>query len=134
VHRRPDANVHEIYRHPQVPPEQREAFRDGFRRGYDQAIRHLFGDEYGLGAFQSPQTPPPSQWEAPPTEFNETRRLGFHDGIEAARGDYEYGRPPDTTKHKEFLHPSVPPELWNDYREGFHRGYSTAFRNLIRGS
>lgn len=43
-HRRPDVNNRDEYRHPHLPPEQREAYRDGFRRGYDRAVRHLWGD------------------------------------------------------------------------------------------
>jgi len=43
-HRRPDVNNRDEYRHPHLPPEQREAYRDGFRRGYDVGVRHLYGD------------------------------------------------------------------------------------------
>ncbi|MFZ0745434.1 MAG: hypothetical protein WAM85_13570 [Terracidiphilus sp.] len=43
-HRRPDVDNRDEYRHPHLPPEQREAYRDGFRRGYDRAMRHLMGE------------------------------------------------------------------------------------------
>jgi ribosome modulation factor len=40
-HRRPDVNNRDEYRHPHLPPEQREAYREGFRRGYQVGINHL---------------------------------------------------------------------------------------------
>lgn len=40
-HRRPDVNNRDEYRHPHLPLEQREAYREGFRRGYQVAINHL---------------------------------------------------------------------------------------------
>jgi len=43
-HRRPDVNNREEYRNPHLPPEQREAYRDGFRRGYQVAMNHIMGD------------------------------------------------------------------------------------------
>jgi Spy/CpxP family protein refolding chaperone len=42
-HRRPDVNNRDEYRHPSVPRGERGAYREGFRRGYDQAISHLMG-------------------------------------------------------------------------------------------
>jgi ribosome modulation factor len=42
-HRRPDVNNRDEYRRPHFPPEQREAYRDGFRRGYQVAMDHLMG-------------------------------------------------------------------------------------------
>ncbi len=44
-HRRPDVENRDEYRHPHLPPEQREAYRDGFRRGYRMAAHHLWGDD-----------------------------------------------------------------------------------------
>lgn len=42
-HRRPDVENRDEYRHPHLPPEQREAYREGFRRGYQVGIDHLMG-------------------------------------------------------------------------------------------
>jgi hypothetical protein len=42
-HRAPDVENRDEYRHPHLPPEQREAYRDGFRRGYHRAMEHLMG-------------------------------------------------------------------------------------------
>ncbi|MGA7246039.1 MAG: hypothetical protein WBX19_22840 [Terracidiphilus sp.] len=43
-HRRPDVENRDEYRHPHLPPEQREAYRDGFRRGYQVAVDHMMGE------------------------------------------------------------------------------------------
>ncbi len=43
-HRRPDVENREEYRHPRLPDEQREAYREGFRRGYKVAVDHFMGD------------------------------------------------------------------------------------------
>ncbi|MGA8740234.1 MAG: hypothetical protein WB561_03495 [Terracidiphilus sp.] len=42
-HRRPDVENRDEYRHPHLPPGQREAYRDGFRRGYQVAVDHMMG-------------------------------------------------------------------------------------------
>ena len=42
-HRRPNVNNRDEYRHPHVPSDQRDAYREGFRRGYEQAMSHLMG-------------------------------------------------------------------------------------------
>jgi hypothetical protein len=45
-HRRPDVNNRDEYRHPHLRYEERQAYRDGFRRGYRMGVRHLWGDRY----------------------------------------------------------------------------------------
>lgn len=42
-HRRPDVDNRDEYRHPRLPREQREAYREGFRRGYQVGINHMMG-------------------------------------------------------------------------------------------
>jgi hypothetical protein len=42
-HRRPDVDNRDEYRHPHLPMEQREAYREGFRRGYQVGINHMTG-------------------------------------------------------------------------------------------
>jgi hypothetical protein len=129
LHRPLNVDDHEIYRHPHMPPEQREAFRDGFRRGYDRASAHLMGRP-GPG-FQPGPPPPPPQWDAFPSEFNDVQRQGFHDGIEGARRDFENHRQPTPENRDEFRHPHVPPPLRDAYREGFRRGYDRAMAHLL---
>jgi len=45
-HRRPDVDNRDEYRHPNLPPEQREAYREGFRRGYQVGMNHQMGNRY----------------------------------------------------------------------------------------
>ncbi|HZB88309.1 MAG TPA: hypothetical protein VE291_06610 [Terracidiphilus sp.] len=45
-HREPNVENREEYRHPHVPRDLRDAYRDGFRRGYDRATAHLQGRPY----------------------------------------------------------------------------------------
>jgi hypothetical protein len=69
------------------------------------------------------EPPPP-----PPAEFREIARQGFHDGFEAARRDTASGRPLVVERHPRFRKPPVPPPAWEEYRQGFRRGYG-AFLN-----
>jgi hypothetical protein len=66
-------------------------------------------------------------WDAPPREFRDIQRQGFHDGIEAAHNDFNNHYPPNIEQRREFRHPPVRGEFQNDYRDGFRRGYNMAF-------
>src|ERR1035437_9481176 len=66
-------------------------------------------------------------WDAPPQEFREIQRRGFHDGLEAAHRDFDNHNPPNIEEKREFRHPQVSDEFQNDYRDGFRRGYNMAF-------
>src|ERR1700741_3688438 len=44
-HRTPKVNNRDEYRHPDVPRELRHDYREGFRRGYDNGVRHMMGDQ-----------------------------------------------------------------------------------------
>jgi hypothetical protein len=91
-------------------------------------------------AYAAPQEPAPSGyqqvqggWDAPPEEFREIQRQGFHDGIEGARKDFDHHRMPDVNNRDEYRHPHVPPSAREDYREGFRRGYDVAMHHLTGG-
>lgn len=127
--RRPDVNHRNEFRRPPVHPEDREAYRDGFRRGYEAGIAHLMhGPEQ--------QMPGPGQQMRPPEQGgrdmgmeqgSEIQRRGFHDGMEAAHSDMESHRRPNATRRNEYRHPQVPREVRDEYRESFQRGYQRAF-------
>jgi hypothetical protein len=70
-------------------------------------------------------------WDAPPAEFRDVQRQGFHDGIEAAHRDYDRHRRADADDHEEFRHPHVDRAVREDYREGFRRGYDVGMRHLM---
>ena len=91
-------------------------------------------------AFCAPQGSPasaygqePGGWDAPPTEFREIQRQGFHDGIEGARKDFDNHRTPDVNNRDEYRHPHTPRSAREDYREGFRRGYEVAMHHLMGG-
>ncbi len=88
-------------------------------------------------AFAAPApTPPPAYgafqpgWDTPPGEYNEFRRKGFLDGIEGARRDAENHRPFTPENRDEYRHPSVPANVYRDYRVAFREGYHRAVRNM----
>jgi hypothetical protein len=69
-------------------------------------------------------------WEAPPGEFNDIQRRGFHDGIEGARKDIGNHRRPDVNNRDEYRNPDVPREMRRAYRQAFRRGYRQAMSHL----
>ncbi len=94
----------------------------------------------GLATAKAQQGPPAAGydqdrdrggWDAPPAEFREAQRQGFHDGVEGARKDYEQHRRSDVNRRDEFRHPRVERSLRQDYREGFRRGYDTAMSHMM---
>jgi hypothetical protein len=69
-------------------------------------------------------------WDQPPSDFSAVRRQGFHDGIEAARRDFDHHRHADADDHDQYRHPHVDRGLRDDYREGFRRGYDAGVHHL----
>lgn len=72
-------------------------------------------------------------WDAPPAEFREVKRQGFHDGIEGARRDFDHHRSPDVERREEYRHPHVDRSVREDYRDGYRRGYEVAMHHLMGG-
>ncbi len=131
--RRADVNNREEYRSPNsIPPEFREAYRGAFRRGYQVAASHLWN---GAPGYNRPQPPPP-----PPQQPNldwgmrgmqsDAQRRGFREGAEEARRDYQTNRRGDPDEQPQYRNPPVPPQLVEEYREGFMRGYSASMSQL----
>jgi Spy/CpxP family protein refolding chaperone len=146
-HRQPDAERTREFQRPPVPMPAQDEYRDGFRRGYSMAISHSH-EGMGSGPMPMPmvQNGPPQDhpqgygqqqpdqnrggWDAPPQEFRDVQRQGFHDGIEAARSDFQSHRPLSAERRNEFRRPPVSRESRDEYREGFRRGYSSAFSHF----
>jgi len=78
----------------------------------------------GAGLFQE------RGWDEPPEEFREAQKKGFHEGVEAARHDFERHSRKDADDHDSYRHPHVERGLRDDYREGFRRGYSVAMDHM----
>jgi len=124
-HRNPDVNNRDEFRHPDVPPSLRKAYREGFRRGYNVGMSHVMnGPE---GRMRAPEQP----WDAAPNEFDALRRQGFQDGIAGARRDFDNHRRPDVENRDEYRNPHLPPEQREAYREGFRRGYQVAMDHMM---
>jgi len=51
--------------------------------------------------------------------------------VEGARKDAENHRRPDPNNRDEYRDPRVPPQLVEEYREGFRRGYERAMAHLM---
>ncbi len=69
-------------------------------------------------------------WDQPPDDYRDVQRQGFHDGIEAARNDWERHSHKDADDHERFRHPPVDREFASDYRESFKHGYSEAMHHM----
>jgi len=117
-HRRPDPNNRDEFRHPSVPGQLRDAYRDGFTRGYQQAMSELMS---GGARNEYRQQGPGS----------EARMRGFQEGMEGAMHDFENHRQPNPENRDEYRHPHVPYQLQTAYRNGFQRGYNVATRGLM---
>src|SRR5271163_1374077 len=111
---------------------------DSFRRlASSSMIVLLLGSTGAISAqYAQPQGPPPQAyaaggWDAPPSEFTDASRRGFHDGLEGARKDYENHRQPNVNNRDEYRHPNVAKDLRADYRMGFERGYDAGVRHLL---
>jgi hypothetical protein len=89
---------------------------------------------FALAQYGAPAQPYYQAWDAPPAEFREIQRQGFHDGVEGARKDYDNHRYPNVNNRAEYRHPHVPPSARDDYREGFRRGYDVAMNHLLHGA
>ena len=124
-HRRPDVNNRDEYRNPHISGEQREAYRDGFRRGYEVGVSHLYGGaQQPMGQYQQPGYPNAYQHDMGRGEGSDIQRRGFQDGMEGARKDMDNHRRPDVNNRDEYRHPNVPHEVRDEYREAFRRGYN----------
>lgn len=116
--RRPDPNNRDEYRNPDVPYPMQDAYRDGFRRGYEIAIHQIEGEDY-RGLAQGPG--------------GEVRQRGYQDGFAGAIRDFGNNRRPDPNNRDEYRSPNVPYAMQDAYRDGFRRGYSVAMSLLTRG-
>ena len=95
---------------------------------FTPAKARAIGAPGGVGAAVAAQDD--HGWDAPPAEFREAQRKGFHDGVEGARKDFDNHRPPNVENRDEFRHPHVPRDEREDYREGFRQGYDRAMSHM----
>lgn len=135
-HRRPDVNNRDEYRHPDLPRQEWEDYREGFRRGYERGVSYLTGGYDGPTQGRAPEQNygrPDRNWDAYSGPQFDARRHGFQEGMEGAIKDFGNHRRPDPDNRDEFRHPNVPGELRDAYRDGFRRGYESAISELMNG-
>lgn len=121
-HRQPDPRNRDEYRNPHVEYELRDAYRDAFQRGYEVAASHLW---------PTAQPAPMDRWEWGMRGLrSDAQRRGYQEGVEEGRRDFNDRRRPDPDDHREYQAPPVAPEVAEEYREGFMRGYEVAFSQL----
>ena len=85
---------------------------------------------YAAPAPSQPQYEGQGRWDEAPSEYRDAQREGFHDGIEAARRDFETHSHKDADDHDRYRHPRVEREFHDDYRHAFREGYSRAMHHL----
>lgn len=131
-HRAPSPENRDEFRHPHVAPELRQEYREAFRHGYQEAAAHLWGAAASREpVYRAPAPPPQQDWDWGMRGLrSDAERRGYHEGIEEARKDFQFQRRPDADDHPEYRMPPVPPELADEYREGFMRGYTVAMSQL----
>jgi hypothetical protein len=73
-------------------------------------------------------------WDQAPDDYRDAQRQGFHEGIEAARQDWNnrhHNR--DVDDQPAYRHPPVDRQFVRDFRDGFRRGYSVAMNHMRNG-
>lgn len=146
--RRPDVNNREEYRRPNVPRDQWNAYKDGFRRGYQQGVAHFTGqgqqapmrgpDRGGPGmggpGMGGPGMGGPGGGRSiGPGPGSEIRLRGFQDGMDGAMKDVGNRRRPDPNNRDEYRRPNVPYGMQEEYRSGFRAGYDRGVSVLTGG-
>lgn len=71
-------------------------------------------------------------WDNAPRD--NVQQLGYRDGMEGARHDFDNHRAPNPENRDEFRNPHVASELRHEYREAFRRGYQAAAAQLWGGA
>ena len=69
-------------------------------------------------------------WDQPPDGLRDVQRQGFHDGVEAARDDFDHHHHKNADDHDRFRHPPVDRAVRDDYRDGFRKGYDVAMHHM----
>jgi ribosome modulation factor len=123
-HRNPTPENRDEFRSPNLPPDQAQAYREGFSRGYAVAASRLWGA-------QVVAPPRALVWNMAPDGFSDVQQRGFQDGMVGAQRDLDNHRNPDPNNRDEFRSPHVPYQYREAYRDGFRRGYWRAINHLM---
>jgi len=135
-HRNPNPENRDEYRDVDLPRDQAELYREGFRRGYNVAASRLWGSNYNMqqgpppGAYNQGGYPGGNNWGPAPDQFSALQRQGYQDGLIGAQRDWDNHRNPNPENRDEYRNPNLPPGQFQAYREGFQRGYAVAASRL----
>ena len=66
-HRRKDADDHRMFKHPPVDRENRDRYREGFRRGYEAGMQHMMGSRDGQNREEHPRDNQPRRFQSRPS-------------------------------------------------------------------
>ena len=131
-HRQPDVNNRDEFRNPRVPRRERGAYREGFRRGYEQGVSHMMGGRDQQ--MRDPDRGGPGMSTGMGQEVgSDIQRRGFREGMDGARKDLDNHRQPNVNNRDEYRRPSVPRGMLNEYREAFRRGYDRGMSQMMGG-
>ena len=90
----------------------------------------LMAKAHAAASPAQPQYEGQGRWDEPPSEYRDAQRMGFRDGVEAARRDFDHHSRKDADDHDSYKHPRVERDLVGDYRNAFREGYGRAMRHL----
>ncbi len=133
-HREFNVNDRKEYLNPHLPVDQKDAYCDGFRLGYERAASHFIsGPEQPVAVLET-KIPEPVRSEPPVVasggghdaaaeQASETQRRGFQDGIARAQTDLENHRWTNVNDGNEFRDLKLSPGLRLLYLAAFSQGY-----------
>ncbi len=134
-HRELNVNNRKEYLNPHLPPDQRDAYCDGFRLGYERGASHFIsGVEQPVALLETTKVPEPvrsvppvvattERHDAAADSASEIQRRGFKDGIDRARIDLENHRWTSANDRNEFQDLKLAPGLRLQYLAAFSQGY-----------
>jgi hypothetical protein len=133
-HRELNVNNRKEYQNPHLPPDQKDAYCDGFRLGYERGASHFIsGPEQpvavletkvsGSARSEGPDAASNADRDAAADAATEIQRRGFQDGIALARVDLENHRWTNVNDRSEFRDLKLSPALRLQYLAAFSQGY-----------
>jgi hypothetical protein len=138
-HREPNVQDRVEYRNPHLPAEQKEAYRDGFSRGYERGASHFIaGPDQPVSPLEQQARQPAHRAAdtlpaADLAQSTEIQRRGFQDGMARARKDLDTHSQSGPDKSDESRQQKLPPDLQLQYLAAFRQGYDH-FMSLQAGS
>ena len=133
-HREFNVSDRKEYLNPHLPADQKDAYCDGFRLGYERGASHFISGPEQPVAVLDTKMPEPARSETPQVASGagrdaaadtatEVQHRGFQDGIALARVDLENHRWTNVNDRIEFRDLKLSPALRLQYLAAFSQGY-----------